>query len=141
MTDSILVCREFRFEYAHRLLKYKGSCNNLHGHSGRVIFRIRCNTDEHTNMGIDFAKIKEELNELLASLDHNLLLNESDPILSYLEDKVDVCVFDGDPTAENIIKYFYDEIDKRFILAGLGKVEEIEFWETNKCSVVVNFGS
>ncbi|MCD6102754.1 MAG: 6-carboxytetrahydropterin synthase, partial [Thermotogaceae bacterium] len=32
----MLISKEFTFDAAHRLMKYKGKCENLHGHTYKL---------------------------------------------------------------------------------------------------------
>ena len=93
------------FDSAHRLMDYDGKCNNIHGHTWKVIVNIKFNDDaekyicdESDNNGIliDFKEIKKVINYY----DHKLLLRYDDPIIKMLVTDVDVISLLKNPTAE-----------------------------------------
>lgn len=83
------------FEAAHRLPNYPGKCQRLHGHNWKVEASVIGNTLNKLGMLIDFCDLKQELNNVILTLDH-YYLNETDPFKSV------------PPTAENIAKYIFD---------------------------------
>ena len=94
-------------------------CYRLHGHNYIVEIEIRgeiapngfCN-------GVDFNIIDKEMKPLIDKLDHQ-----------YLND------FINNPTAENIAKWFLDNIKTKIYFS-------VKVWETPKCwaMVIVNEG-
>ena len=72
-------------------LDYESKCRNLHGHNWIVIVKCKSETLDHNGMIIDFTKIKELGNRL----DHH---NIND-VVSF------------NPTAENLAKWFCDNIE------------------------------
>ncbi|MFC1501035.1 6-carboxytetrahydropterin synthase QueD [Elusimicrobiota bacterium] len=110
------------FSAAHALREYKGKCENLHGHNWKV---RACVLGKKLKNGIliDFKDVKHTLNEILNELDHNDLNTTS--------------VFKQiNPTAENIASYIFDKLSNK-IPKGL-KVFEIEVWESENSSAIVN---
>lgn len=100
------------FEAAHRLMNYRGKCNNLHGHNWKVDVSIYGEVDDHTGMVIDFAELKQLIVE---RFDHKVILNSADPLVRVLEDNnVKIVTIDGEPTCENIAKEIAEMILKVF---------------------------
>jgi 6-pyruvoyltetrahydropterin/6-carboxytetrahydropterin synthase len=98
------------FQAAHFLKEYKGKCENIHGHSFRVEVQIAINALDKTGIGIDFTEIKHKLSEILP--DHKLLND----------------VYDFNPTAENLSRYFFQELKKDF------PVKAVTVWESKDAS-------
>jgi len=112
----VLVSKEFTFDAAHHLHAYNGKCGNLHGHTYRVIFGISGFTDR-TGISIDFSEIKRIWKEKIEPrLDHQYV-NLTLPRMN--------------PTAENMVVWIYEEMEKA--LAGNeleARVEFIRLFET-----------
>ncbi len=89
---------EDHFAAAHYLDGYNGSCENVHGHNFKV--EVTCFVRELDDIGIslDFKELKVYLRAITDRLDH-ITLNEYEG-------------FKGEnPTAENIARYIYGEIE------------------------------
>lgn len=106
-TDTI-VTKCFDFCYGHYLPEYDGKCANMHGHNSRVEVSLRMPTEEvgdpangYAGMVRDFADIKEDVNAVLAELDHTCL---------NLKAPFDVLP----PTAENIAQYIFNHLEVAF---------------------------
>jgi len=109
---------ETTFAAAHRVVDSKGKCENLHGHTFTVeLFVVAENTEEN-GMVIDFAELKTALAKVTDSLDHTYL-NENTAL--------------GNPTSENIAKYYFGELKK--ILPSIPKLEKVRVWESPKAWV------
>ncbi|ACC98191.1 Putative 6-pyruvoyl tetrahydropterin synthase [Elusimicrobium minutum Pei191] len=104
-----------KFSSAHRLPDYDGECNNLHGHTWVVEFIIEGETKE-SGMVEDFKTLKPLLDSVLP--DHK-----------YLND------FVQNPTAENMVKYIYDNAAKLLTQRGL-KLKQVELWENENASAI-----
>jgi len=114
----MILRREFTFDAAHRLTRYHGKCENLHGHTYRMAVDIRgCPDDE--GMIIDFAKVKEIVGaEIISKLDH-----------AYLNDLL------PQPSAENIARYAFEHLAP--LLKGPNySLESVRVWETERSSVI-----
>lgn len=105
------------FSASHIIRDYPGECGRLHGHNWNVRVTVKRDKLDEFGMAIDFKKLSDILKEIIQKLDH-YHLNDIPPF-----DKVQ-------PTAENIAKYFYDEVKKR--LPSELEVESVEIWETEK---------
>jgi 6-pyruvoyltetrahydropterin/6-carboxytetrahydropterin synthase len=105
------------FSAAHRLLDYKGKCENLHGHNYKVQAAVRAESPGSGGMVIDFGDLKKAVNSVLDNLDHKYL-NELDPFKKI------------DPSAENLAAYIFAETAK--ILGNKGSMlYSITIWESD----------
>jgi 6-pyruvoyltetrahydropterin/6-carboxytetrahydropterin synthase len=109
------------FASAHSLRDYPGDCSRLHGHNWQVEMLVASKVLDDTGMAIDFREIKNQTKVVVKRLDHQ-----------YLND---VAPFDEiNPTAENIAKYFYDEVGLLINNQDV-RVKEVTIWETLRASV------
>ena len=109
------------FASAHSLRNYPGDCSRLHGHNWGVEVMVFSNKLDETGIAIDFREIKKQTKVVAKRLDHQYL-NEIKP-------------FDAlNPTAENIAKYFFDEVGLLINNQDV-RVKEVTIWETPRASV------
>lgn len=108
---------EETFAAAHQLREYKGRCENLHGHNYRVRIAVVAGELDRTGLVVDFVELKRGLREVIERLDHKYL-NEVPPF--------DVL----NPSAENIAKYFYDEMPPA-LKSGRARISSVKIWETD----------
>lgn len=103
------------FDAAHALRGYPGECVNLHGHTWDVEVVVRGAELDEVGIVYDFKTLKEDLNSVLAPLDH-AYLNEVAP-------------FDTlNATAENLSRYLFEQLAAR---VGEGvQVVEVAVWES-----------
>ncbi|WP_304226324.1 6-carboxytetrahydropterin synthase QueD [Gracilinema caldarium] len=109
---------EAEFAAAHFLSHYHGKCERLHGHNYRVRLWAQGEKLDAGGMLIDFSLLKGVLREVCGTLDHQNL-NE-------------FTVFSGDPSAERIAKYIFDETVSLLAARG-GRAEllwAVEVYET-----------
>jgi len=99
-----------KFQAAHFLKDYKGKCERIHGHTFTVEVQVEAHSLDKTGIAVDFTKIKEKLSEILPDHTH---LNE---------------VYDFNPSAENLSRYFYTELKKFF------PVKAVTVWESEDAS-------
>jgi 6-pyruvoyltetrahydropterin/6-carboxytetrahydropterin synthase len=108
---------EETFAAGHALRHYRGKCENVHGHNYRV--QVTVEGEELNSIGllVDFGDIKKLIRAIVGRLDHQFL-NDIPP-------------FDAvNPSAENMARYFYDEITSG--LRGPGpRIREVKIWETD----------
>ena len=109
------------FASAHSLRGYPGDCSRLHGHNWQVEVSVESEVLDATGIAIDFREIKKQTKAVVKRLDHQYL-NEIPPF--------DVL----NPTAENIAKYFYDEVAKLINTPDV-YICEVIIWETPRASV------
>ena len=109
------------FASAHSLRDYPGDCARLHGHNWQVEVSVCSQVLDDSGIAIDFREIKKQTKLVVKRLDHQYL-NDIKPF--------DVL----NPTAENIAKYFFEEIDI-LINNQAVKVKEVTIWETPRSAV------
>ncbi|MDR3071820.1 MAG: 6-carboxytetrahydropterin synthase QueD [Endomicrobium sp.] len=111
------------FASAHLLRKYKGRCENLHGHNWKIRVVFVGTKLNVTGILIDFTDIKKYLDEIVVYLDHKFL-NEIAPF-----DKVN-------PTAENIASFVFEQM--KTVETKNAKICEVEVWESESSSATVS---
>lgn len=102
------------FDSSHNLLWYDGDCAKLHGHRYyyEVLIEKRLNSG---GMVTDFKKLKKTLEIFIEKiLDH-----------AYLND-----ILPFNPTAENMVVWMFELLQKRALVKGIQKVS---LWETPDC--------
>jgi 6-pyruvoyltetrahydropterin/6-carboxytetrahydropterin synthase len=108
---------EETFAAGHALRNYRGKCENVHGHNYRV--QVTVEGEELNSIGllVDFADIKKVVRAIVGRLDHQFLN--------------DLAPFDAiNPSAENMARYFYDEITSGLAAPG-PRIREVKIWETD----------
>jgi 6-pyruvoyltetrahydropterin/6-carboxytetrahydropterin synthase len=105
---------------AHLLRDYDGPCSRNHGHNWKIRVEVGTNDLDEQGIAIDFLDLKKITWQVVGPFDHNNF-NDIPPF-----DKLN-------PTAENIVKYFYDEIEK-LLPSGI-TMKSIRLWETEKYAV------
>lgn len=120
------------FDSAHFLKGYEGKCRNIHGHRWTV--EVTVAADDVDEMGqtrgmiVDFKTLKADLAALTERIDHSLIIErgslKENTRQALEEESFCIIEFDFRPTAENMAKYFYDEIEKKGYQAVLVKVYE-----------------
>lgn len=108
------VCKQFKFEAAHRLDNHAGKCSRLHGHSYRVDVMARGpvkerNGDSDEGMVLDFSVMSEVWEPLHRALDHRFLND----------------LFMFPTTAENIAEWMLGQFHDQ-----LPEVYCVRVWET-----------
>ena len=128
-----MICRIYKnvyFDASHRLLHYKGKCANLHGHRWKVEVWVRGSADKETGIVADYNLIRETV-ELY---DHQVILNQDDPMVRCLSEFQQVVTTVGDPTSELLAGVIKTRINTEFVSAGLDAiVEKIRVWESETC--------
>jgi 6-pyruvoyltetrahydropterin/6-carboxytetrahydropterin synthase len=105
---------------AHQLNDYQGACARIHGHNWRFRVEISAKDLNGLGMAIDFIDLEKWLGEIVDPFDHNLV-NQIPPF-----NKIN-------PTAENLVKYIYDEMKTRIPPGSF--LRRVTAWETDTCQV------
>jgi 6-pyruvoyltetrahydropterin/6-carboxytetrahydropterin synthase len=111
---------EDTFAAGHALRGYRGKCENPHGHNYKVRITLAGESLDHIGLLYDFKDLKGVMNEVIDHLDHQFL-NDIEPFRNM------------NPSAENMAKYFYDEIRRRLqaVTNGRVRVVRVKLWETD----------
>jgi len=107
---------ESDFSAAHFLCHYRGKCENLHGHNYRVRLWAKGKALNEGGMLVDFALLKDALRNVCKALDHGNL-NENP-------------IFFGDPSAERIARYIFDEVSKLLPVDAAKLLCAVDVFET-----------
>jgi len=110
---------EETFAAGHALRGYRGKCENPHGHNYRLRITLRGPQLDHTGLLYDFVHLKQVMHAVIDGVDHKFL-NDQPP-------------FDTiNPSAENMAKYFYEEIERQMHPNGNGAaIWRVDVWETD----------
>ena len=106
------------FDSAHFLSGYKGKCSNIHGHRWKVEIQVKGEKlkEDVQNKGmlVDFGQLKEDLGKVTEELDHTFIMEKGslkDATLEALKGEGFAIVeMEFRPTAENLSKYFFDQM-------------------------------
>ncbi|MBS1875838.1 MAG: 6-carboxytetrahydropterin synthase QueD [Acidobacteria bacterium] len=112
---------ELTFAAGHSLREYKGKCENVHGHNYRVRVTAAGPRLNKTGLIVDFVELKKQVRAIVDRLDHQFI-NDLEPFTII------------NPSAENMAKYFYDELMKTFVPDngnGPVRIAEVKIWETD----------
>jgi 6-pyruvoyltetrahydropterin/6-carboxytetrahydropterin synthase len=111
---------EHTFAAGHALRNYHGKCENVHGHNYRVQVSVEGPQLDDAGLLVDFAELKKVLRQTSEYFDHQFI-NDLKP-------------FDQlNPSAENLAKYFCEEIQNG--LKG-SRVSSVRVWETETSSAI-----
>jgi 6-pyruvoyltetrahydropterin/6-carboxytetrahydropterin synthase len=117
--DMFQVSVEETFSAGHALRGYKGKCENPHGHNYRVRVTVEGPQVDATGLLVDFVQVKQVIREVMGRLDHQFM-NDLQPFKTV------------NPSAENVAKYFYEEISKKLKELPPGaRVTDVVLWETD----------
>lgn len=108
------ICVEHTFAAGHALRNYYGKCENVHGHNYRVQVGITGPDVDENGLLYDFSDLKKRLRSSTEYLDHQFI-NDLKPF-----DEIN-------PSAENIARFIFDDIQKGLQTASLAYVK---VWET-----------
>jgi len=112
--------REFFFDAAHRVVNYTGKCENLHGHTYKLIVSVTGELQAN-GMVTDFAILKQVVeNSVIKELDHKFLND----------------IFEN-PTTELIAQWIFDRLTNEFEAFNC-KLVEITLFEGHNNRVVVS---
>lgn len=114
----------------------------LHGHNYRVAVELTGDLDEHS-LVYDFVALRRDMSDLLARLDHRILLATQNPRLRVVEGKGEIEVMHGDTryvfprsdveflpvsntTAERIAQLLADQLVARLVERGIANIGAVE---------------
>jgi 6-pyruvoyltetrahydropterin/6-carboxytetrahydropterin synthase len=129
------VTKIFRFETAHAIYGYAGSCKNIHGHS--YVLHVTVQSADHDDdflpapgFVIDFKELKKLVNTYVVDrFDHRIILSEQylamHPHLSELENME---IWPMEPTAENILLDVRNNLASK--LPSSVKLSNLKLYET-----------
>jgi 6-pyruvoyltetrahydropterin/6-carboxytetrahydropterin synthase len=111
---------EHTFAAGHSLRNYRGKCENVHGHNYRVRITVAGERLNSIGLLVDFVELKKRMRAVADRLDHQFI-NDLEPFTEL------------NPSAENLAKYFYDELSGE-LTAEQGqapvRISEVKIWET-----------
>jgi 6-pyruvoyltetrahydropterin/6-carboxytetrahydropterin synthase len=124
---------EASFDAAHFLKGYAGKCKNIHGHRWRVVATVQgeqlITYGSQQDMLLDFGDLKADLKALTDRFDHTLLVEfgtiQSETLLALEAEEFQLVLLPFRTTAENLAKYFYDQLDSKGY-----QVKEVSVYET-----------
>lgn len=113
---------EETFSAGHALRGYRGKCENPHGHNYRVCVTLRGPQLDSIGLLVDFTQLKQVMRGIIGGLDHQFM-NDLEAFRTV------------NPSAENMAKYFYDEMTRQLKDMPPGaKITDIVVWETDTTS-------
>ena len=121
------IFKDFTFSAAHAIRGHTRGCQNLHGHNYRVRVHLRAGRLDHLGMVLDFADLKEMMQEILGPFDHRVI-NDIPPF----DEK--------NTTAELFSEYVFQEVARRLADRGEDRdrvrVARVEVWENDTACAV-----
>jgi 6-pyruvoyltetrahydropterin/6-carboxytetrahydropterin synthase len=109
---------EQTFAAGHALRNYHGKCENVHGHNYRVRVTVAGEQLDPNGLLVDFVHVKRLMHQVIDYLDHRFI-NDLPPFTVI------------NPSAENIAKYFYDEMQGGLKNEVPAHISEVKVWETD----------
>jgi 6-pyruvoyltetrahydropterin/6-carboxytetrahydropterin synthase len=116
---SVTVGKIFRFEAAHHLLNYSGACENNHGHSYWMEVRLKGQINRDTGMVVDYKELKSTVQKYIIDVFDHSTIND---------------VMDCNPTAENMLYFIWETLEKKGLVKGL---QEIILKETDSSTASI----
>jgi 6-pyruvoyltetrahydropterin/6-carboxytetrahydropterin synthase len=124
---------EHTFAAGHSLREYKGKCENVHGHNYRIQVTVEGEALNRIGLLVDFVDLKRAVRQISEQLDHKFI-NDVEPFTTL------------NPSAENLAKYFYDEVSRVLDLQANAfnehpvRIGQIKVWETDTSIAVYRPG-
>jgi 6-pyruvoyltetrahydropterin/6-carboxytetrahydropterin synthase len=108
--------KQFRWEMGHRLPYHETGCQNIHGHSYKLIVEFEGEVDSQ-GMLIDYGDIKRIVKPIVEELDHSFMCYDGDVVMKELLVKADLkaVYVPFQATAENLCTYFMQYIKKELV--------------------------
>jgi len=110
---------EDTFAAGHFLRNYHGKCEKPHGHNYRVRVLLEGRELDQAGLLLDFKDLKHAIRPTMDRLDHQMM-NDLEPFNTV------------NPSAENIARYFYEQVKAHLARSTGGRVavREVTIWET-----------
>jgi len=107
----VTIAKEFRWEMAHRLADHQGGCQNIHGHSYRLVIELVGEPDA-SGMVVEFAVIRRAVEPILDEFDHSFICDEGDRTMRdfLVSQGMKHSVVPFPTTAENLARHIRDRI-------------------------------
>jgi 6-pyruvoyltetrahydropterin/6-carboxytetrahydropterin synthase len=109
---------EQTFAAGHALRNYRGKCENVHGHNYRVQITVQGEELNGIGLLVDFIELQRLMGQVIDYLDHRFI-NDLPPF--------DVL----NPSAENMAKYFHDQVSGELRNDVPVRISEVKVWETD----------
>lgn len=111
---------EDTFASGHYLRGYRGKCEKPHGHNYKIRITLEGTQLDNIGLLLDFRELKAAMNDVIDRLDHQMI-NEIEPFTTL------------NPSAENMAKYFYEEMNAglKSKTDGRVRVKKVKLWETD----------
>ncbi len=112
---------EAGFSSGHYLRKYRGKCENPHGHNYKVFVTLIGTDLDEAGLLLDFKLLKQVMRPVVDRLDHQMI-NDLEPFDAELN-----------PSAENLARYFYEQTSAqlREMTSGRVRVKDCTLYETD----------
>jgi 6-pyruvoyltetrahydropterin/6-carboxytetrahydropterin synthase len=115
----MIIYKDFEFDSAHSLPKYKGACHRLHGHHYYLRVYVEGEINPKTGMVIDFKKLSNIVKKRIINKYDHQYLNR----------------FFRNPTAEIMVEKILETLSKYL------DVVEVRLWETpTSCAIAKKDG-
>lgn len=130
------VAKKFEFEASHKLvLNYESPCQNIHGHSYKVMIEISSDELNVDGMVIDFSELKSIKEWVMDNWDHALIVSKDDPSFNELNNLNCAKIYRFEwtnVTAELMARMIFDQI-RNTISNKINRVKRIsvKIWETS----------
>lgn len=139
----MIIKKTVEFDSAHMLTNHMGGCQNLHGHTYKMIVGVYGNpqtmikTGSSTGMIMDFKDLKKILNDFVNLLDHGYIYNIHDTLQVELAELLikngkKVFKMETETTVENMCQAFMKYLKKQIPI-----IHSLEIWETPTSSCYV----
>ena len=127
------ISKEFSFAMSHRLSCHQGNCRHIHGHNYKIIVGIKTEELNDNGMVMDFSDLKKIVSKYLNTLDHALMVNDSDDdMISKIIDVIPDLKFvliPYEPTAENMARDIYYCVDAD--IPNYAQMDYVTVYETD----------
>jgi 6-pyruvoyltetrahydropterin/6-carboxytetrahydropterin synthase len=127
------IAKDFRWEMAHRLPFHEGGCRNIHGHGYRMTVELT-GEPQANGMVLDYFELKGIVDPLVEAIDHSFLCDRSDDLMRdfLVHSKLKVVFVEFPTTAENIAKWFYEQLSEIFMQTKHLRILRIRIEETER---------